>query len=103
MYVSSHSAITQLMLKIWAKLYKGRIMLSIRYIAILWITDSKTDSIILLIGFYPVDRVIQPLNNWGLQEARAEILDFSRGKRKGQRMKSVYSYSLLLQMLDEKS
>ena len=47
------------------QLYKGRITLSNGYIAIQQISDSKTYSVIHLTKIYPVDSVIQPLNNWG--------------------------------------
>ena len=52
-------------LKTRVQLYKGRIILSNGQITIQQISDSKTYSVIHLTKIYPVDSVIQPLNNWG--------------------------------------
>ena len=45
------------------QLYKGQIMLSNRQITIQGISDGKMYSVIQWIETYPVDSVIQPLNN----------------------------------------
>ena len=54
-------------LKYWAQFYKGWITLANGLIVIQQTSDSKTYSIIHGIEIYPVDRVIQPLNNQGMQ------------------------------------
>ena len=49
------------------QLFKGWITLSTGYITIQWINVNKTNHAIRWIVIYPVDSVIQPLNNPGLQ------------------------------------
>ena len=48
----------------WPWLLKGWIMLSTGWIAIQWISVNKTNHAICWIVIYPVDSVLQPLNNW---------------------------------------
>ena len=50
-----------------AQLYKSWITLSNGYIAIQRISDSKTYCVIHRIEIYPVDSVIRPSNNRGLE------------------------------------
>ena len=47
------------------QLFKGCIALSTGSIVIQWISVNKTNHAIRWIVIYPVDSVIQPLNNWG--------------------------------------
>ena len=61
--------------KSWVRLYKGWIMLSNGYIAIQWISDSKTYSVIHWVEIYPVDSVIRPSNNRG-QTDSSWLVDF---------------------------
>ena len=53
-------------LSVWPRLFKGWITLSTGYISIQWISIDKTNHAIHWIVIYPVDSVIQPLDNWGL-------------------------------------
>jgi len=47
------------------QLFKGWITLSTGYITIQWINVNKTNHAICWIVIYPVDSIIQPLNNPG--------------------------------------
>ena len=49
----------------WHQLFKGWITLSNGWIAIHWIAWFVCLTFIHWISIYPVDSVIQPLNNWG--------------------------------------
>jgi len=60
------------------QLFKGWIMLSTGKITIQWINGNKTNQAIRWIAIYPVDSVIQLLNNWGLMWKSG----FTRGNRK---------------------
>ena len=53
-------------LSVWPRLFKGWITLSTGNISIQWISIDKTIHAIHWIVIYPVDSVIQPLDNWDL-------------------------------------